>query len=122
MRSRTKIFMALGAVILASFATVTSAIAAGSHTRLVFAQGGTLRAMGPHGERPHSLAHVRGTITDVAATPDGTTIALLANRSTGGPSGSERTIWLYRSGHGLRRVLGPIRTVATRSIGITSNG
>src|SRR3954447_17255617 len=123
-KSFLKNALAVAAAILAAvFLAAPAGAAAAPSTRIVFAQGETLRAMGPHGERPHALARVPGgTIADVAATPDGRSIALLSNRSTGGPSGSARTIWLYRSGRGLRRVLGPFTTVADRSIGITSNG
>ena len=103
-RKRPPLFAALlAALVLASLAATPSPASAG--TRILFATQGRLEAVSPHGGSPHLLRYLpRGTV-DIAASASGRRLAVITNRRLPYPQhGSDRTLYLLRLGHGLRKV------------------
>ncbi|HET7121121.1 MAG TPA: hypothetical protein VFI17_07715 [Solirubrobacterales bacterium] len=88
-----------------ALAALAAAAPAAAGNRILFATQGRLEAVSPHGGSPHLLRYLpRGTV-DVAASASGRRLALIANRRLPYPQhGSERTLYLLRLGHGLRKV------------------
>ena len=100
---------------------VTASLGA-AHTRLVFAASGRLWAADPHAGVPRPFARIpRGTV-DASASADGRRIAIITHRSVPYPrQGSIRTIYLWRAGHGLSKLL-RLQTVADSSVAISADG
>jgi len=100
---------------------VTASLGA-THTRLVFAASGRLWAADPHFGAPRPFARIpRGTV-DASASADGRRIAIITHRSVPHPrQGSIRTIYLWRAGHGLTKLL-RLQTVADSSVTISADG
>lgn len=93
-------------------ATLTAAIAliapaspqAATGGHLLYVSQGGLMSVPARGGTPRKLAHVPVETLDLAASRDGREVVLISNRKLRPHGGSVRSIYLYRPGHGVRRL------------------
>jgi hypothetical protein len=99
---------ALFAVLLAALALCALAVSASpasAGTRILFATQGRLESVSPQGGSPHLRRYLPHGTVDIAASANGRRLALITNRRLPYPQhGSDRTLYLLRLGHGLRKV------------------
>jgi hypothetical protein len=87
---------------VALVAPARPAAATGGH--LLYASHGSLMSVPAQGGAPLKLAHVPVETLDLAASRDGQEIVLISNRKLRPNGGSVRSIYLFRPGHGVRRL------------------
>lgn len=77
----------------------------GNAGHIIYANHGRLKSVPARGGTPRTLAAVPAGTLDLAASRDGSRIALISNHKLKYPQrGSVRGIYLFRPGHGLRRL------------------
>jgi WD40-like Beta Propeller Repeat len=116
---RARAVLALvAAVALAAPADLEAATAG----HILYANQGSLMSVPGRGGAPRKLARVPSNTLDLASSRNGERIALISNRKLPPPSrGSIRSIYLYRPGHGLRRLL-QFRSTTPLYIAISPDG
>jgi hypothetical protein len=94
----------------------------GNAGHIVYANHGRLKSVPARGGTPRTLAAVPAGTLDLAASRDGSRIALISNQKLKYPQrGSVRSIYLFRPGHGIIR-LRRFHATAPLDIAISPNG
>jgi Tol biopolymer transport system component len=96
--------LAVATLIAALALTAPASLEAARGGHLLYASHGSLMSVPAQGGAPRKLAQVPVETLDLAASRDGQRIALISNRKLRPNGGSVRSIYLFRPGHGLRRL------------------
>jgi hypothetical protein len=96
--------LAVAALVAAVALAAPASLEASPGGHILYASHGSLMSVPAQGGVPQKLARVPAGTLDLASSRDGKRIALISNRKLRRNGGSIRSIYLFRPGHGLRRL------------------
>lgn len=94
----------MAAVVAAATLAAPASLEAATDGHILYASRGGLMSVPAQGGAARKLAHVPVETLDLAASRDGQEVVLISNRKLRPNGGSVRSIFLFRPGHGVRRL------------------